>query len=320
MATVSDILAANFQHRVRLQDLKVKEAEGAGSAKKAESAGRRAVREDSIRSGGQPASKAFVVSLSDAARDIAGKTTKRPAGSKDDAPRKAGTAAGGPKRASRTGGPQGAAPGHESRELYALSADLEELGGGNDAVRAIIRRAAKKAETPERQHIELDVEALRAGETDGRTVLDRHYAASFRQSKTFILSLRVIRSRLKERAADVTGTAPAGGTPESRTPDARRAAAAKAYAGAPGAGASAVMARSVQSLDGYQRAFGRVIHSDGDVFEDLSRLGGKLEDLAETRSDYLSAKRAERAEAARAKPSAVQSPLAAGLIREFAAG
>ena len=81
MATVSDILAANFQHRVRLQDLKVKEAEGAGSAKKAESAGRRAVREDSIRSGGQPASKAFVVSLSDAARDIAGKTTKRPADS-----------------------------------------------------------------------------------------------------------------------------------------------------------------------------------------------------------------------------------------------
>ena len=161
---------------------------------------------------------------------------------------------------------------------------------------------------------------MRAGETDGRTVLDRHYAASFRQSKTFISSLRVIRSRLKERSADVTGTAPAGGTPESRTPDARRAAAAKAYAEAPRTGASEVVARSVQSLDGYQRAFGRVIHSDGDVFEDLSRLGGKLEDLAETRSDYLSAKRTERAEAARAKPSAVQSPLAAGLIREFAAG
>ncbi len=29
MATVSDILAATFQHRMRLQDLKAKEAEGA---------------------------------------------------------------------------------------------------------------------------------------------------------------------------------------------------------------------------------------------------------------------------------------------------
>jgi hypothetical protein len=316
MATVT----ANFQHRVRLQDLKAKEAEGTGSAKKAESAGRRAVRENSIRSGDQLASKAFVVSLSDAARDIDGKTTKRPAGSKDNAPRKAGTAAGGPKSASRTGGPQGASPGHESRELYALSAELEELGGGIDAVRAIIRRAAKKADTPERNHLEQDVEGLRAGEMDGRTVLDRHYSASFRQTKTFISSLRVIRSRLKERAADVTGTTPAGETPESRTPDARRAAAAKAYAEAPGAGASNVVARSVQSLEGYQRAYGRVINSDGDAFEDLSRLGGKLEDLAETRSAYMSAKRTERSEAVRAKPSAVHSPLAAGLIREFAAG
>ena len=51
MATVSDILAANFQHRVRFQNLKAKEAEGADSAKKAESAGRRAVREESIRLG-----------------------------------------------------------------------------------------------------------------------------------------------------------------------------------------------------------------------------------------------------------------------------
>ena len=34
MATVSDILAANFQHRVRFQNLKAKEAEGAESAKK----------------------------------------------------------------------------------------------------------------------------------------------------------------------------------------------------------------------------------------------------------------------------------------------
>ena len=121
----------------------------------------------------------------------------------------------------------------------------------------------------------------------------------------------MIRSRLKERAADVTGTAPAARSiappPEVNVP-------------APHTGASAVVARSVQSLEGFQRAYGRVIDSNGDVFKDLSRLGGRLEDLAETRSDYLSAKRTERAEAARAKPSAVQSPLAAGLIREFAAG
>ena len=154
---------------------------------------------------------------------------------------------------------------------------------------------------------------------DGRTVLDRHYSASFRQTKTFISSLRVIRSRLKERSADVTGTVPPGGTPESRTPDARStAAAAEVNTPAPHTGASAVVARSVQSLEGFQGAYGRVINSDGDVFKDLSRLGGRLEDLAETRSDYLSVKRTERAEAARAKPSAVHSPLAAGLIREFA--
>ncbi len=318
MATVSNILAANFQHRVRFQNLKAKEAEGADSAKKTESAVRRAVREESIRSGGPPASKAFVVFLSDAARDFAGKTTKRPDGSKDAAPRKAGTAAGGPKGISRAGGIQSPAPGHDSRELRALSAELEELGGGIDAVRAVIRRAAKKAETPESHHLERDVEALRAGGMDGRTVVDRHYSASFRQSKTFISSLRVIRSRLKERSADVTGTAPAGGTPEGRTPDARRVAAAEVNVSAPDTGVSAVVERSVQSLEGYRRAYGRVVDSGGDVFEDLSRLGGKLEDLAQTRSDYLSVKLKERAEAASAKASAVHSPLAAGLIREFA--
>ena len=172
--------------------------------------------------------------------------------------------------------------------------------------------SAKKADTPERHHFERDVEAARAGEMDGRTVVDRHYSASFRQSKTFISSLRVIRSRLKERSADVTGTL------EGRTPDARSTAAAEVNVPAPHTGASNVVARSVQSLEGYQQAYGRVINSDGDVFEDLSRLGGKLEDLAETRSAYLSVKRTERAEAASAKPSAVQSPLAAGLIREFA--